>query len=946
MKKRVISLLLAVVMTCAILTPAQAAETGFSDVSARHYARDAIRVWTERGVLSGYPDGTFRPGGSMTRAEMAVLLQNVMGYRDRAENVWTDLPQKAWYTDSVLALASRGVLNGTGKGRMSPKATITRQEAFVMLSNALGIEPEAGTPGFADDSQIASWAVGYVTALKKLGYIHGYAGANTIRPTASITRAETVSLLSQLVPGYVSENGVYSVSCPGTLLVKAGDVTLKNMTVEGDLIVTEAVGEGDVYLDGVTVRGDVVLYGCGENSFHILPGCKVDKIIVTKTTGGRIRVVNESGETIPLIWVNDGTAGVTLDGDHLGEVVVACDAPVAVKAKTVGTISVTKNANLTVSKDSTVASLEVASTAGGAKVNIEGKVTALVNDGGASVVGAATGRPNSGSGSGSSGGSSGGGSVVTPPAQKTTLNEVSIQLLAPTFAAIPDEADPLGAGFTTRIQWLNADGSAPSYRWKVNSGDKDTFTANQAYKAVVTLIPTSTHEFSNDLQVSVTDGNGNNFTPVTSEKKGNNWEITLTYSATEAKEYVEALDIAGLPQKQMTRGTSETLTAIWRDNLLIDPSGHTCQWYTCDANGGFLQEIPGATGKEYEIPADTSIGMHYYTYKVTAGGVTYTSAIVVEMEVLPSITEADVPMPVIKEAVVMLDGGALRFHMLCENVIRHADVQYRIEPIMVNLDGYEGVTFNMWVESECSVGCNGYIDLNGTLVVDGDILNAYSWKQEFNFIESLGGQGLPSGATVDCGIVSMEYPAVRLQVIPILRTENGEEMLNDKAAMFTPESHWIIHYVTTSREELEKQVNEQLEADPNQVSQMVKDALEGYPKDGIKWVIDDPESGHTHLELADGSRDVTGVPVNGGNYSMESCYVLPGGGWLSPEGCWNGAEKGWVLDFWGYLADFANGNATELVPPDLYFCYRTEGYGEEFYVYRVIPEIGLNAGNQ
>lgn len=921
MKKRVISLLLTVVMTCAMLTPAQAAETGFSDVSTRHYARDAIRVWTERGVLSGYPDGTFRPGGSMTRAEMAVLLQNVMGYRDRAENVWTDLPQKAWYTDSVLALASRGVLNGTGKGRMSPKATITRQEAFVMLSNALGIEPEAGTPGFADDSQIASWAVGYVTALKKLGYIHGYAGANTIRPTASITRAETMSLLSQLVPGYVSENGVYSVSCPGTLLVKAGDVTLKNMTVEGDLIVTEAVGEGDVYLDGVTVRGDVVLYGCGENSFHILPGCKVDKIIVTKTTGGRIRVVNESGETIPLIWVNDGTAGVTLDGDHLGEVVVACDAPVAVKAKTVGTISVTKNANLTVSKDSTVASLEVASTAGGAKVNIEGKVTALVNDGGASVVGAATGRPNSGSGSGSSGGSSGGGSVVTPPAQKTTLTEAAIQLLAPAFAAPPDEADPLGAGFTTRIQWFNADGSAPSYRWKVNSGDKDTFTASQAYKAVVTLIPGSRYEFGDALQVTVTDGKdpATNYTPATSEKKGNNWEITLTYSATAVKDYLESCWVSG--DHQMTFGTSKRLTVRLTDNLLVDPATHTYQWYTCDANGGALSPIAGAIGTGYDIPGDTAPGLHYYCFKVTAGGKEYTSASF-EVEVKNALEEKDVLTPDIENARLELRDGRLILRMTCSNAQEHPELRY-----VAGVWHGERLVMEFEFGADGNVGCWSNVtnkDAGTTFEVDGILLDVLTWDHIFKDLMSASG-------TNDPGIVPMDFADVRIEVTPALRQDEYQyRRLESKKAVkqLDIQDTVCIHYVVGTKEQL------------SESDLLFREALAGYPKDGIRWVMDDLEDGDGHLELSDGSKEVTSATWE--HYSVSGILNIRRGeeSWTEYAETVNNGWRdglGWFLDIERGLYDMDR--ITE-IEPEVFFFYRPDMYYmRDVIVYRVVPKF-------
>jgi len=84
-KERLAAVLLALGLVGAAV-PAEAAERNFSDTSG-HYAGEVIGVWSGYEVLRGYPDGTFRPDGVITRGELAVVLDRVMGYRAAAEKV-------------------------------------------------------------------------------------------------------------------------------------------------------------------------------------------------------------------------------------------------------------------------------------------------------------------------------------------------------------------------------------------------------------------------------------------------------------------------------------------------------------------------------------------------------------------------------------------------------------------------------------------------------------------------------------------------------------------------------------------------------------------------------------------------------------------------------------------------------------------------------------------
>lgn len=701
--KRLAALTLTAAMLAALALPVQAAEVSYSDTKG-HYAADVIGTWSGYGVLKGYEDGAFRPDGTITRAELAAVLDRVMGYQETAENTFADLPTERWYTECLLKLAKQGIFTGDEGKRMNPEAPITRQETFAAMARALALKESEEPTGFKDDSSIASWAKGYVSAMKQAGYIEGDQQGN-IRAGDPITRAEVVAILDKMATGFVNTDGTYSEDCKGNLFVNARDVRLKDMTVDGDLIVTDGVGDGDVYLDKVEVKGDIILRGCGANSFHILPGCSVKNIIVTKTTSGMIRLVNESGKTIPMVYVNDGKAGVTLAGDELGDVVINCDAPVSIQSKKVKTVSVTKNAKVTVEKGTTVSRVEVGKTAKDAALTVIGRVSKLTNDANIKVDKQGGGSVGGGTVVGSSGGSGGGSSKPKPtptpaptgtpdpaetpkpaetpdpiePPETVEIAEVKLQLLAPAFAAIPGEADVLGVGYTAGTEWFNADGSAPSYRWKADSTEKDTFTADQAYKAVITLSPMSDRVFADEVKVSVTDGKdpATEYIPAKVEKSGNDRIVTMVYDKTESKDPVSAVNVVA-PASVGLGQTAQLKVSYW-NNLLVDPAAFLFQWYRCDdADGGGKVPIAGATATEYTVSGGDTQKEEtlYYCCEMTIFGKVYSSG-VKGIEVSDALDADAVPIPVIGEEPTVQDSGRWA-SVEIENLLRHEDVGYTV----------------------------------------------------------------------------------------------------------------------------------------------------------------------------------------------------------------------------------------------------------------------------
>lgn len=349
-KRRVLSLLLAVLVTLTMIPASFAAD----DLDG-HWSQDAMETWVDYGVIKGYEDGSVRPEKSITRGELAVMLDRIMSYQNKSSNNFNDLGD-SWYTDAILGASAAGIIGGYEDGTVRPEATISRQEAVVMIARVLGLHV-AGTADnmFTDANEIGSWAKDAVDAMAAAGYIHGSNGQ--FRPTAGITRAEIVTILNNIFAGLCREGGSYTEDVDGSLVVNSSDVSLEGMTIKGDLIIAEGVAANSVVLDGVTVEGRIIVRGggTGSNAVVITGDSVVDTVVVQRQSEA-VEIEVQGNAQVNEIVASSGTESVTVSGTV--DTVTVDDANTTVEiAGTVNTLSVTENAanaDVTVAKGATV----------------------------------------------------------------------------------------------------------------------------------------------------------------------------------------------------------------------------------------------------------------------------------------------------------------------------------------------------------------------------------------------------------------------------------------------------------------------------------------------------------------------------------------------------------------------------------------------------------------
>ncbi|MCI8829249.1 MAG: hypothetical protein HFE98_10510 [Ruminiclostridium sp.] len=345
MKRRISAALLTLCLLMSLMpTVAFAAPSGSFDDVDGHWGQAAVERWAGYGVVNGDGTGNFNPDNQMTRAEFATMLANMLGYKEKATNTFSDVNDSDWFADAILKLAAAGVIQGSN-GMANPNAPISRQEAAVMMCRAFNIPTTGGSLDFADSADVADWAKGAVAALASRGMMNGV-GGNNVAPLANINRASVATLLDNMITEYVTEDKTVSGEVKGIVLV-AGNatVTFEDATLAENLIVAPKAEGAEVVLTGSTTAGDVYVDGTAT--------VKVD----SSATAGDVQV----GAANSTVEVAGKADTVTVDS-------AAADTKVNVgKDATVGTVDVA-GANTAVTVDGKVDNVNVSSSATGTDV--------------------------------------------------------------------------------------------------------------------------------------------------------------------------------------------------------------------------------------------------------------------------------------------------------------------------------------------------------------------------------------------------------------------------------------------------------------------------------------------------------------------------------------------------------------------------------------------------
>lgn len=179
-----------------VLTPS-AEVPSFNDV-ADHWALGSINQLVARGAINGYPDGSFRPDNTITRAEFAAVLVKAFQLENHSDITFND-SSTHWARDYIAAAVGSGVANGYNGDTFGPDDPITREQMAVMIVRAAGLQPAVGgNTSFSDSGSISVWAREAIAAMTQGGFMKGYSN-NTIQPLNNATRGEAATLIMNIL---------------------------------------------------------------------------------------------------------------------------------------------------------------------------------------------------------------------------------------------------------------------------------------------------------------------------------------------------------------------------------------------------------------------------------------------------------------------------------------------------------------------------------------------------------------------------------------------------------------------------------------------------------------------------------------------------------------------------------------------------------------------------
>lgn len=222
---------------CAVLLPNIASAAAYSDI-AGHLDEKYVVGYSDLGLVNGYPDGTFRPDVTLTRAEATVLFGklNLPAINGKQAD-FRDIAKTDWFYDSVDTAVKSGLVSGYEDHTFQPQKTITRFEAIFMVSKLVKSEKQNTVQlPYGDRDSIPSWVNGAVRNLYAAGVIDTYSG-NRIAGNTPVTRSEMVKMLYKVLENYQFQltdlsQAVKSTGTTGATAVQLPHDILGYLTIE------------------------------------------------------------------------------------------------------------------------------------------------------------------------------------------------------------------------------------------------------------------------------------------------------------------------------------------------------------------------------------------------------------------------------------------------------------------------------------------------------------------------------------------------------------------------------------------------------------------------------------------------------------------------------------------------------------------------------------------
>lgn len=319
-KKRVAALLLALAMVLSLMPMAFAADEYPEDMPAETDASyAAVKSAYDNGIMTG-ENGKMNLEGTILRSTVSKMVVTAFAAKGEADlSGYPDVDSESWYAAWMAKANQMGIMTGTS-GKMNPGNEVTLAEVAAMLVRALGLTVDKG----AAIEGVATWAAPYIKALIDAGYISSEDAAVAHQPMSRAAFAEVIYKISGQGNYANEENAEITEDQDGNIVITANGVSLKGITVTGDVIIADGVDASTVTLDNVKVEGRVVVRGAGvkmangataESTVVAATGDTVTVTADAASNAGDVTVVGTYGKAAANVNVDAPASNVAISSD-------------------------------------------------------------------------------------------------------------------------------------------------------------------------------------------------------------------------------------------------------------------------------------------------------------------------------------------------------------------------------------------------------------------------------------------------------------------------------------------------------------------------------------------------------------------------------------------------------------------------------------------------------
>lgn len=184
------------------ITEAQTKVNSLNDIDDITWSKEAVVKVVQKGIMQGNK-GKFMPKNTVTRAEVAQVIANIIGEKSQTNIAVSDVKSNKWYAEAVQTVLENKIFTKDERGNFRPQSKITRAELFVVIAKFKGVKPldqdkaKEVLSNYKDVDSIPKWALGYVSALVEKGIVNG--SDNKINANDNLTREQLATIFANIV---------------------------------------------------------------------------------------------------------------------------------------------------------------------------------------------------------------------------------------------------------------------------------------------------------------------------------------------------------------------------------------------------------------------------------------------------------------------------------------------------------------------------------------------------------------------------------------------------------------------------------------------------------------------------------------------------------------------------------------------------------------------------